>query len=274
MTTRRVFLGSMAAAGAYPLIKPSPNTPTKVSASASVSPAVFFVAHQDDETLQMGLDIIRHASSGREVYVILYSDGTGSGAHPVINGTVGSGISSWWGLAHNTLAEGYLPLSDAEFSAARVKEFKSACGQLTIPPARVIYDPISNDDLTAANLEILIQKYVTMFGASASYKAHTYHDTHPHHAASGQALLNLYNDGAVTDARFYVSRGDIQQGAAFGGKTAVASSIEALRVKHAVDCYYAWNPSCGSYAIGAHSVHPQFQHLLANNYNRYHVPNV
>lgn len=49
-------------------------------------PAVYFVPHQDDETLSMSVDILRHIAAGRETHIVLFTDGGNTGARYVING--------------------------------------------------------------------------------------------------------------------------------------------------------------------------------------------
>src|SRR5665647_3106621 len=47
--------------------------------ATSWGPAIFFVPHQDDETLTMGADIAAHYQAGREIIVVQVTDGAKSG---------------------------------------------------------------------------------------------------------------------------------------------------------------------------------------------------
>ncbi|HCU50473.1 MAG TPA: hypothetical protein DGG94_11845 [Micromonosporaceae bacterium] len=49
-------------------------------------PVLFFAPHQDDETLLMGVEIVRHVSAGRQAIVICAGDGSKSGALPASTG--------------------------------------------------------------------------------------------------------------------------------------------------------------------------------------------
>jgi hypothetical protein len=230
-------------------------------------PALYFVAHQDDEVLQFATDIMRHVAAGRPTYVILYTDGTGSAAHDMLNGVSPSG---WWGGTHSSAAEGYQPLNDATFSAARTCEFRSSLGQLGVPVENVIVDPLPIADITKAGLTTYIRRYATQFG-TASYKTHSFYDASSAHAIAGRALRDLTTAGEISDSRFFLSRADIIEGSTIGKLTTAATTTEATKISRAVSCYYAWNPASGSYAIGAHSVHSQFSHLKADTRLRYHT---
>lgn len=230
-------------------------------------PALYFVAHQDDEVLQFSTDILRHLAAGRPTYVILYTDGAGSNAHGMLNGSRSSG---WWGGTHSPTGEGYQPLADADFSAARNSEFLSSVGQLGVPSDHIIVDPLPAADLTKAGLVAYFRRYAQQLGP-ASFKTHSRHDLSSAHAIGGQALRDLALSGEVGDARFFLSRANLMEGTAVGKLTSAATTAEMTKINRAVSCYYAWNPAAGSYAVGAHSVHPQFAHFKADTRLRYHT---
>ncbi|XTZ17039.1 PIG-L family deacetylase [Micromonospora echinospora] len=230
-------------------------------------PALYFCAHQDDELLQFSTDIMRHIAAGRPTFVVLYTDGTGSAANAMLNGTQSSG---WWGGTHSPASEGYQPLNDAAFSAARTAEFLSSLGQLGVPRENIIVDPLPADQLTTAGLTDYFRRYAQQFGP-ASFKTHSRHDLSSAHAIAGRALRDLALAGEITDARFFLSRADIMEGTVVGKLTTAATAAEMTRISRAISCYYAWNPVAGSFAIGAHSVHPQFNHFKADTRLRYHT---
>ncbi len=145
--------------------------------STGDDPAVFFVAHQDDETITMGASIARHVAAGRRVVVVLLTDGSSSGGCP--------------------------PLSRAECTSVRDALFRAATSDLgaepVIPEGRAV-----DGMLTVADAVRLESPWVAAF-PSGSFKAQypfemAYPGGHPDHAAAGQALLDL----APADMRFYV----------------------------------------------------------------------
>lgn len=232
-----------------------------------LGPAIFFIPHQDDETLQAAVDILNHLAAGREVIIVLYTTGKGSFVQDVLNG---DGTSAYWGTAHNPYLEGYTELTDDDFSAARNREFQSALGQLGVLPENIHLRAI--DLVTKDTVKALMLEYVDTYGTvGVSYKAMSYYDTSVSHQYSGQSLLELYNEGIVTDSRFYIARSDWSLSRP--GTTYTATAAQKEKIKKAARCYEAWNPVSGAYAIGYHSVYAQFNAYLANPQNKIHKPN-
>jgi hypothetical protein len=245
----------------------APKTSSPSNKVASSPPAIFFIPHQDDETLSMGVAITQHLDADREVIAVLYTDGAGSVAQKILNGEVGS---SWWGGTHNPATEGYNHVDNQKFSEARNNELKSALLQLGVKPENIhIRNLTSDGTLTLDEVKTLVLEYAQKYPGS-SYKAMSHHDGSLSHSLSGQALVDLYNQKAITDVRLYVSRNDWNTVKV--GSTVTANTSQAFRVKKAAFVYQAWNPAVGAFAIGYHSVSPQFNSMLSNIQNRQHTP--
>ena len=232
-------------------------------------PAIYYIPHQDDETLSMAVDILRHLAAGREVICVLYTDGTGSAVQNILNGQQ---YSSYWGGYHNPALEGYAPLSDQAFAEARNREFRSALGQLGVKPENIHIRPLNANGgtLSKDTIKALIQEYIDTYGV-ASHKTMSYYDTSDSHKWAGQALLELYNEGATSDARFFIARSDWNLSRP--GSVYTATEAEKIKIKRAARVYEAWNPVSGAFAIGYHSVSSQFNAMLANPQNKIHKPN-
>jgi LmbE family N-acetylglucosaminyl deacetylase len=230
--------------------------------------AIFYSPHQDDETLSMSVDILNHLVAGREVIVVLYTTGGGSFVQDVLNG---NGSSAYWG-SHNPYMEGYSPLTDNDFSEARNREFRSALGQLGVKPENIHLRAVDANGgiLNKDSVKALIQEYSVTYGP-ASHKTMSYYDSSLSHAYSGQALLELYNEGALSDARFYIARSDWSLSRP--GSVYSATTAQKDKIKKAARVYEAWNPVSGAFAIGYHSVYAQFNQYLANPQNKIHKPN-
>ncbi|MBA4544383.1 PIG-L family deacetylase [Thermoactinomyces daqus] len=245
-------------------------------------PVVFYSPHADDETLNMGITIAEHVAAGRPTHVVLMTHGRQSGALDVINGTK---TGSYWVLPHNPSFEGYAPLTVDQFAAARQEEFYNALRQLGVPEENqyieYLDDPNSDggENLTYAEARSVIEKYIAMFPDADHYTL-SYHDIHPDHAACGQALMDLYSAGLITNyVRFVISmatRNDYEskgQPIPGGGwKDTPTDDTIKQRVINACRCYSAWSPRNGAYAIGYHSVADQFNKFLANPFHYLHLP--
>ncbi|WP_028776175.1 PIG-L family deacetylase [Shimazuella kribbensis] len=254
-------------------LAPDTTAPSSKIASATTStitttpPAIFYIPHQDDETLSMGVGITQHLDAGREVIAVLYTDGAGSVAQKILNGEVGS---SWWGGTHNPVKEGYGHIDNPKFSSSRTNELKSALMQLGVKPENIHIRNLSSDGILTLNeVKQLVLEYESKY-PKASHKAMSQHDGSLSHALSGQALVDLYKQKAISDARLYVSRNDFTRVTV--GSLVTPTTNQAFRIKKAAMVYQAWNPVVESFAIGYHSVSTQFNSLLAKIQNRQHTP--
>lgn len=238
-------------------------------------PAVFISPHQDDSLLSMSVDILRHLAAGRPTHVYLVTDGGNTGARWAINGynsdTSTPVISSYWGSRHDPAIEGYAPLSWADIYDARDKEFKTECGALGVPPENVHI--IRTATRTVAGFKAVLADIASQYPSNTDYKTNSPIDTHSEHRVIAQALWELWEDGVIIGARFWLSRLDIMNGVTGGSYlTGVTTATELLKIKQATHAYKAWNPAAGSFAVGYHSVPTQFEALLADPKFRYFLP--
>jgi hypothetical protein len=134
--------------------------------------------------------------------------------------------------------------------------------------------------LTYNEAKAVIEKYIDLYPDADHYTL-SYHDIHPDHAAVGQALLDLYNDGRIQyNVRFIISmatRTDYEnRGAAIpdgGWKDVPTDDTIKQKAINACRCYAAWAPSLGAYAVGYHSVAGQFDKFTANSFHYLHLAN-
>lgn len=244
-----------------------------------VPPALFVAAHPDDETLGMGVSIAEAVAAGQEVHVLLMTDGEGSGALAVLNGTA---VASWWGVAHNPAAEGYSPLTPETMAAARVAEAQTALrslaaglpGTLTLHQAHL---PDGGVTAVAAQDAILAVADAVAPGGPVRLKGHTQVvDNHSDHLAVGTALesLKTADPARFSDVRHYVMTpywGDSRLSLVSEFWDLPADAGITSRAKNACSAYGAWAPASGSYAIGYHSVYSTFfAPLLANTRSMVH----
>lgn len=215
-----------------------------------------YSAHQDDETLWSGQIIAHHALVGREVHIVLCTDGSTSATRDMLNGTTPSG---WWGGYHYPAREGIpAPLSPQDFASARDREMTQAARELGVTPDRLhlrVAERTASISVTEARDLILANEALT---PDAGHYATHWKDPDPNHAALGEALRQLATEGRVSDARWVLRRSLIGTGIAGATEYAVPASWAALARQMTLDatrCYGAWAPGLGMYAIGEHSVH-------------------
>lgn len=167
--------------------------------------AVFFAPHPDDETLSMGVPIVRHVAAGRDVHVVAVTQGGAATARLEVNGTAPP--PGLWGVPHDPAQEGYAPLDVDSFCEARVREFKAACSALGVRPDRVhVYD-LPDGAVRSADVKALIRADFAWPGASFKTMSARW-SGHADHTACGTALRELQaEDPSIWgDGQWYVYR--------------------------------------------------------------------
>ena len=143
------------------------------------SPVVFFTPHQDDEVLSMGAAIRQHVLAGRQVWVVLLTDG-GASAECLTQYT-----------------------TRAACVAERDKEFTAGVYSMGATPT-IRSDRMADLTLTSDYVKRVVEEYYN-YGTgykNASFKTTGEYDAHPDHVAAGQGLRAAVGP---TDKRFYVS---------------------------------------------------------------------
>lgn len=234
----------------------------------------FFVGHQDDELLTMGAGIANHIQNGHDVHVFVCTDGEGTGAINIINGSV---YCQWHEKNHDPVAEGYASgsLSKEELGNFRDQEFYNSCQFLGVPHTNVHFQDVArkaDGSLTVADAKAIIRKGIADHGLER-IKAHSDYDTHSDHANIGKALRELVDSGEVTDGRFYSKRSNWES---CPKNLGTEKPADTSYVVGAIGEYKKWNPKgettgIDSYAIGYHSVPDSFDALQNDPVSKYHV---
>lgn len=255
---RRTVLRTATAVGVVSML----NIP-RPSRAATLPPALFVVAHPDDEVLATGPAIYKHVHVGQSVHVLVLTDGEASGVLSTLNG---GPPAPWWGVQHVPALEGYVPLTAATMAAARVAETRTALaclsaglpGTLTLHRAQLPDGAVTAADAQAAILAVANQ---IAPGGPVRIKTHSHIvDNHADHVAAGDAAraLRLADPTRFSDLRHYIEPPywtDPRLSLVTESWDAVTDADGRARVTNACRAFYAWAPAAGSYAIGAHSVH-------------------
>lgn len=225
--------------------------PADAASGLASKPVVYFVPHQDDETISMGASVAAHVATGRPVYMVLITDGSGSGARKKLCDSK------------------KVCLDKPQFSAARNREFVAAAAKLGVPSNQLYYENIVDGTLTLTQAGVIIDKYIAMFGPyGASYKTMSFLDALQDHARLGNVLNNRcvlrYPD---MDCRF------LQSPMYQIGSTLSTDQIKTpafgwyyhkAGVQAAVNEYKYYNASLGRYGIGYLSVKNQLDYTYNN----------
>ena len=93
---------------------------------------LYLAPHQDDELTNLGVDLCREAAGGKEVWCLLFTDGSSS----FVRTFLANGEPC-------PLHEGrhVYPMDRAEFARARDREFLSSLGAMGVMPGRAVILP-------------------------------------------------------------------------------------------------------------------------------------
>lgn len=240
---------------------------------------LFVLAHPDDETFATGVAIAEHVAFGHDVHLLWLTQGLGSDVQGSLNGLYTNG---WWGVPHIPAAEGYTPLDDAAFGAARIAECTTAVRALTSGLGTITIHPHAGLDgaVTQASAYTAILGVCEQIapGGAVWLKTHTWVsalDAHPDHIAAGSAGKQLAVDyparfGAMRYyllSRYWTSPALSQVTESWD----IPSASTAARVVHACRALGAWAPEAGRYAISNHSTPDLIATMMAAPKNMYHT---
>jgi len=233
--------------------------------SAKAKTILYFVPHQDDELLTMGIDICSEAQKGNDVHVVLCTDGSKSCVRSLLNDGQDCALH---GDNH------HYNLSKQDFISARDAEFIESCRILGVMSENIHILPQRAVDgtLKVDFAEKIIVQYLKQYGADATVAAIYFANgetQHQDHKNLGLAVYNLWQMGLIRKVRFFrepycAAKKNIKY-------TAKSASPEvALRVCYAAYGYGYWNPDANRYAIGYHSVPQDFANLRRKMKTYYH----
>ena len=215
-------------------------------------PLIAAVAHQDDETLFLSPGLLRARRAGRDVHVVVYTDGAATVARTRVN---------------NRLAdEGLPPLSLRQWTEARNREVVASMRHLDIDADFITFVGYADGALSSTQVRTalsgLLQEY-----PDAEVHSQSMVDPHPDHVAVGTGAAALRAEGQIPGGlHWYVAYPHLSlQAAHFGGQPSqmrpTASERQALNP--ALEEFSLWRPSAGRYAIGYTSVGSLFRHQLS-----------
>ena len=223
-------------------------TKTPGSAHPEYDTVLYFSAHQDDETLEDFGGILQDLREGKNVHVILISDGSASGVYK------------------HLLEEGY-EMTREEFSASRDAEFTGALLALGVKSENI---HLVKDRLTDGTLpdnqdkvrEIFLY-YLELYPDSA-VRTHMYFlenvKNHKDHTTVGDIAAELYDSGQIRYLRLFIDpwvREDFEKNVEKKLLRLPESSLtknEKNALQGAIDSYALVDPDNHRYGIGARSV--------------------
>lgn len=208
------------------------------------SNVVYYIPHQDDEALTFGVSIMAHLKGGHNVHVVLLTDGAASAVRKKLN------------------------MTEKEFTAARNREFALSLKNMGVKKANIHYMNYKDSQLTVSNVDKVVRSFEKKY-PKAKHKTFSWTDSGNHdHSNAGKALVSLQKKKVVSDARYYVRRGDNPKGLRL--TTDRYQSVHAPIYKKVSKAYSTYNPKTGFYAVGRTSVKKSFIEFDKKPLSRYH----
>ncbi len=226
---------------------------------------LYFVPHQDDELLTMGIDICTAATENADVHVILCTDGRQSKTREILQNKQTCPLHD---EPHT------YELNKEDFTKARDAEFINSCLLLGVPRENIHIPPERAVDgtLDVATAEIIVKKYLHQCGENSAVRT-IYFNTDPQqhndHKVLGQAVYNLWQKGLICKVMFF-KEPYCSADSNVNFTCSRASKKIAQRVLDAINNYGYWAQNEGRYAIGHHSV-PQFFNDLRRKMKIYYL---
>lgn len=228
---------------------------------------IVFAPHQDDEVLSMGAFIRQSVDNGCRVHVVLCTDGSRSW----VRTELANGLTCSFHEGSHVYS-----LSEGQFVSSRDDEFFESCQALGVSPLDVLIDDGRSVDglLDVDAAKAIISKYLAQYpnAVVCTTSPVVGLSQHSDHRALGNAALELYREGAITDLRLFVepyNLTDFQRCNPGLGLEETASSGDASALLAACDAYSMWNPPANRYAIGYHSVGGDFDAFSGSGYVSY-----
>lgn len=212
---------------------------------------VYINPHQDDESIDMGLDIIRDVKDGRNVYLILMTDGAKSGVFDVLNGDLNS--------------KGYSKISREEFVYMRNQEMISALKRMGVKRENIILCSYKNLELQKEDVIREIEKFEETHGNNFSYKtlAKNLNDKsmgNTDHFACHDGVKEFTDKNNRSATYFSSKPKDESYGIIYRYPTKEEEEIW----RDALSKYGEKNYSSASYGVGYRSVYRTFEDKLSD----------
>lgn len=225
---------------------------------------LLFSPHQDDEVLTMGAFAVQVLGQGCSVHAVLCTDGSAS--------WVKRELSNGLTCSFHTGEHAY-ELTNNQFVQARDTEFQSSCSALGLSSASIanVLGRAQDSKLTVEKAKLIIRYYLAKYpnAVVCATSPSVGPEQNSDHRALGEAALELYEEGAISDLRlfvepYYLSQFEQNTPGISLDCTEVENEEERASFTLAEAAYRLWHPDASRYAIGYHSVGSYFDSLDAN----------
>ncbi|MBR6608648.1 MAG: PIG-L family deacetylase [Oscillospiraceae bacterium] len=234
---------------------------------------IYFAPHQDDELLSMGVDICNSIKKGKDVHVVLCTDGSSSGVKNILkNGKTCKKHSG----------EHIYDLTVEQFIKARDDEFIASCLALGVKKENIHIPDVRGKDgaLDLNTAQTIIRHFLKEIDKKAvicTISQNNGPKQHRDHKTLGRAVENLTNWGEIRKRKLFVEPYHYRQVKdnarliPIEPEVLIATSSAKDNINNAINAYSYWNPQEKRYAVGYHSVTNEFNDYIKDTTNRFFV---
>lgn len=205
---------------------------------------IYYIPHQDDETLSFGVSIIDDIEQGKDVHIVLLTDGSAS------------------------VIREKMSLSKEEFTEARNREMEKALDELGVNLNHLSKLDYADGELTVEGAKETIQEYAEKY-PEAEHKTFSFYDPHSDHSNSGKALKSMQQKGVVEEAKFFIGSNYTPPQELEIKEVEYKPSYDPL-IRAAASSYKIEDEQKSLYGIGYQSVPELFENLEVNPRSIYH----
>lgn len=233
--------------------------------------SLWFSPHQDDESIVLSAGILADVADGRDVHVVLCTDGSASFTRQELSdGTYCSQCNS----THS------YPLTSEQFTAARDDEFRRSCLALGVPDENIHINGsgegttrVKDTHLDEAAATGILNHYLDRFPNAkvGLISPITGPSQHCDHYRLGRAATRLHASGKIGRLDMFVEPYDYDEYLENGSPKLTVVSCDGVAeggyqaFLDSYGQYKSFDPSQGHYAIGYHSAASLFENVVANN---------
>lgn len=220
----------------------------------------------------MGVAVFNHVwQNDTEVHLVLMTQGEHTGVYDILNGDKYCRVHKKY---HDPHKEGYEMDSREDIKEARTNEFKYSAVLLGVQPENIHTHDLGDGNLTVAESKKVIEDLNRKYPGSR-FKSFSMFDYHSDHANTGKALQELYDEGKLKDARFYVKNDQwLNNPETYPVNVRYEKFNKQYQpfIEAAAASYGRWSPKTQNLGVGDHSVPGSFDMLVEKPFSAYHLP--
>ena len=230
--------------------------------------AILYLApHQDDELTNLGVDLCREVSEGKEVWCLLFTDGSSS----FVREFLGNGEECPLHPGKHIFR-----MDRREFARARDREWRESLAAMGLPAEHaVVLDGRAVDgSLTKEQAKELLLRFLAEGGHShvslRTIMPVTGCRQNPDHASLGKAAEEIFRKGLADGLELFFEPILIGKNCPEERdltRVEPADGEQRGKLMKAAAAYGRWEPENGFFAVGHHSVKDEFDAFTADPFN-------